>query len=134
MRNRMPEQHKPPRNFAHGAVLSAGKSIEQLFELPLQDIGGAPVRLEVAAVGIRYSLVRSARSVFVDYMNFSAPTQLLYLLQMAGGHHENEISFGNDRGRELSGAMSGEIDVALHPNQKRLVGRRDVVPRIRPRA
>src|SRR5882672_3673177 len=131
---RMPEQHKPPRNFAHGAVLSAGKSVEQLFELPLQNIGCVPVCLKVAAVGIRYSLVRSARCVFVDYVNLSAPTQLLYLLQMAGGHDENEISFGNDRGRELSGAMSGEIDVALHANQKRLVGRGDVVPRIRSRA
>src|ERR1700693_424513 len=53
---------------------------------------------------------------------------------MPRGHDENEISFGNDRGRELSGAMSGGIDVALHPDQKRLVGRRDIVPRIRPRA
>src|SRR5258706_15664003 len=97
----MPEQHKPPRTSAHGAVLSAGKSVEQLFELPLQNIGGVPGRLQVPPQGSRHPLVRNDRCRFVHYVNLSAPPQLLYLLQMDGGHDENEIRFGNDRGREL---------------------------------
>src|SRR5450756_2390405 len=67
-------------------------------------------------------------------MNLSPPAQLLHLLHVAGCHDENEIGFGNNRGRELPGAMSGEIDVALHSNEERLVSGGDVVPRIRSRA
>ena len=90
------------------------------------------IGLEITAVRIGDSLVRCTGGVFVDDVNFAASAELLHLLQMARRHNENEIGLGNDCGREFSRAMPGEIDLPLHANEQRLVGRGNVIPGVGP--
>src|SRR5438034_6161291 len=99
------------------AAHSASETVEQFLELALQNVGGVAIRFEITPVRIGDSLVRRTGGVFVYDVNFAATTELLHLLQMPRRHNENEIGFGDDCGRELSRAMSREIDLPLHANE-----------------
>ena len=75
-----------------------------------------------------------ARRVLVDHVYLAAAAQLLHLLEVAGRHDEDQVGFGDDCRRELAGAVTGQVEIALHPDEQRFVGRGQVVPRIGARA
>src|SRR2546423_2611200 len=126
-----PSSTRRPGYSITPGVLLTGESVKELLELLLQHVRGVPVGLEIATVGITYSLVRGARCVLVDHVRLAATAHLLHRLEVPGGHDENEIGLGDYRGGELSRTMPSEVKLALHADEQRLVGGRGVVPRVR---
>ena len=90
--------------------VSASDAVEQLLQFLFEHISRLAVGFEITAVRIGDSLVGNARRVFVDHVNFSAAAQLIDLLDVSGRHHEDEIGFGDDGGRELSRAADSAVE------------------------
>src|SRR5438270_12364578 len=122
----MAEENQTTGKASH--EVSAAKTVEQLLQLALQHVSRLSIGFEVAAVRIGDPLVGGAGCVLVDYVHFSAPAQLLHLLEVAGCHDEDEICLRDDGRRQFSSPMTGEIHLALHPHQQRLVSSQNVIP------
>src|SRR3954462_11259792 len=111
MTDGVPEQHQAAGSLQHDRRQSARETVEQLFQLLLQYVGGLAICIQIATVRIGDAPMLRARRVSVDDVYLPAAAELDHLLDVAGRHHEDQIGFGNDRRRKLSGAVSSQVEL-----------------------
>src|SRR3954471_10464359 len=101
--------------------MSALKTVEESLQLILENVGRVPIGVEVTPVRIADSLVGCSRGVLVDHVHLSSTAHLLHLLDVTWRHHEDQIRIRHYLGGEPAGAMTGEIEAALHSYKQCLV-------------